>query len=248
MIKTQSIEKLIKLRLSYMASTYQAQVSNPAILELSFDERLAMLLQSELDHRRTKRTKNLIRSSNMKIDASLESVDYSASRQLNKSQIATLGECGWIVRGHNIIISGATGTGKTYLACAFGRRACELDFHVSYYRLPRLLNDLEIAKTNSTYNRLMNQIKKSNVLIIDDFALARLSISESRDLLEIIDDRSKNSSCIFASQIPPTNWYETFDDPTFADAIMDRIIHNSYQIELKGPSMRKVTSTMEKTS
>lgn len=245
MTKLQSIEKLIKLNLSFMANTYKAQASNPNISELSFDERFAMLIDSELDNRKTKRIKNLIKNSNMKINSSLESIDYSSSRGLNKGQIASLGECTWITKGNNIIINGATGTGKTYLACALGKRACELDFHVLYYRLPRLLSDLEISKSNSTYNRLMNQIKKCNVLIIDDFALARLSISESRELLEVIDDRNTNTSCIFVSQIPSSNWYEIFDDPTFADAIMDRIIHNSYKIELKGPSMRKLTANLE---
>ena len=245
MTKLQSIEKLIKLNLSFMANAYKAQTSNPGLSELSFDERLAILLDSEIDNRKTKRIKNLIKKSNMKIHSSLQGIDYSPSRGLNRGQITSLGECGWITRGHNIIINGATGTGKTYLACALGRRACELDFHVLYYRLPRLLSDLEISKNNPSYNKLMNQLKKSNVLIIDDFALARLSISESRDLLEVIDDRNSNTSCIFVSQIPSSSWYEIFDDPTFADVIMNRIIHNLYKVELKGTSMRKMTSNLE---
>jgi DNA replication protein DnaC len=233
-------EKMIKLNLSNMVDSYKIQKTNTNMVNVSFEDRLEMLLDSELDARRTKKINRLIKTSNMRLNASIENIDYSIDRGLNKGVMNTLYECNWIKNNHNIILTGATGTGKSYIACALGNRACELNYSVSYFRLPRLLNDIKLSKETGTYNKLMKQLKKSNVLILDDFALARLTISESRDLLEVIDDRINNGSCVFTSQIPPEMWYETFDDPTFADAIMDRIIHNSYNIVLVGPSMRKI--------
>lgn len=244
MIKQEIIEKMIELHLSHMASIYKFHETNPNIISLTFDERFELLINSEYDNRRSKRINSLIKGSNLKEYASLEDIDYSNTRGLNKGQITALGKCDFIVNGHNIIINGPTGTGKTYLACAFGTRACENNYKVLYFRLSRLLNDLEIAKKDYNYNKLLTQLKKANVLIIDDFAMNKLTVSESRNLLEVIDDRSKYSSLILASQVPSGKWYETFEDPTYADAIMDRIIHNAYQINLKGPSMRKVTSTI----
>jgi DNA replication protein DnaC len=244
MNSAKTIEKLIQLHLSHMADAYKAQLKNPDIINLGFDERLSMMVDSEIDQRRTKKINKLIQSSKMKETASLENIDYTVPRGLNKSQILTMGECGWIVNGHNIIISGATGTGKTYLACAFGTRACELGYSVMYYRMPRFLNDLELARKDMTIIKMLQQLKRMNVLIIDDFAITRLNVSESRNLLEVIDDRNKQYSCIFVSQLPTDKWYETFEDPTFADAIMDRIIYNSIKIELHGPSMRKVRNSI----
>lgn len=245
MIKQETIERMIYMHLSHMASVYQNQEQNPSIMSLPFDERFKILIDSEYDTRNSRRIQSLIKDANLKEVSSLETIDYSASRGINKNQIVSLGECQWISYGHNIIITGATGTGKTYLACAFGTRACEYKYQVAYYRLPRLLNDLEMVKREYNYNKLIQQLKKTNVLIIDDFAITRFTVSESRNLLEVIDDRGKNNSCIIVSQVPPGKWYETFDDPTYADAIMDRIIHNSYHIELKGPSMRKLMSTVK---
>jgi DNA replication protein DnaC len=239
-----NIEKMIKLNLSKMVESYKNQSNNPLIVSLGFDDRLCLLLDSELDLRDTNKINRLIKESSMKLDASIEEIDFRESRNLDKSLIATLAECNWINKGHNVIITGATGCGKSYLSCALGKRACQLKYKVLYFRLPRLLVDLQEAKNKGNYNQLMKSIKKANLLIIDDFGLAILSASESRDLLEIIDDRINQCSCIFVSQIPPSAWYETFNDPTFADAIMDRINYNSYKIELKGPSMRKITSTL----
>ncbi len=236
---------MIKLHLSNMVNTYQAQLTDTLMINHSFEERFEMLLDSELDARRTKKVTKMIRVSNMRLNASMENIDYSIDRGLQKGVMNSLYECNWIKNHHNIILTGATGTGKSYIACALGNRSCELNYSVAYFRLPRLLNDIKLSKELGTYNKLMKQLKKCSVLIVDDFALARLSISESRDLLEVIDDRINNGSCIFTSQIPPEKWYETFDDPTFADAIMDRIIHNSYKIALIGPSMRKLNTEIQ---
>jgi DNA replication protein DnaC len=206
----------------------------------SFEERFEMLLDSELDARHTKKIVKMVKASKMRLNASMENIDYSIDRGFQKGAITSLYGGDWIKNHHNIILTGATGTGKSYIACALGNRACELNHSVIFFRLPRLLSDIKLSKETGNYNKLMKQLKKNSVLILDDFALSRLSISESRDLLEVIDDRINYGSCIFTSQIPPEKWYEIFDDPTFADAIMDRIIHNSYKISLVGPSMRKV--------
>lgn len=242
----QTITKMQKLKLNRMAECYRNQLSNPQIRDLSFDERIAILIDYEMDERKSKKINKLISSGDFKIKARLEDIDYNPKRNLNRSQIATYSECHWISNGHNLIITGLTGTGKTYLGCALGIRACYYDFKVQYYRLPRLFTDLSISKSDGTYNKLMNKLKKVNLLIFDDFGLAKLSLQETRDFLELIEDRNTISSCMFISQVPVVNWYEVFTDPTLADAIMDRLINNSYQIEIQGPSMRKNLSSVKR--
>lgn len=240
----QTISKMQTLRLSRMAECYNNQQSNPNINELSFDERIAILIEYELDERKSKKINNLIRKANFKLKARLEDIDYNPNRNLQKSQIATFSECRWINNGHNLIITGQTGTGKTYLSCALGIRACFYEKNVHYVRLPRLLTDIAISKGDGSYNKIMNKLKKCDLLIFDDFGLTKFNLQETRDFLELIEDRNSVKACIFISQIPVSKWYELFTDPTLADAIMDRLVNNSYQIEIKGPSMRKTLSTL----
>jgi DNA replication protein DnaC len=239
----QTISKMQSLKLNRMAESYRNQVSNPHIQELSFDERIAILVDYETDERKSKKINKLITSGNFKIKSRLEDIDYNPRRNINKAQIATYSECLWVSNGHNIIITGLTGTGKSFLGCALGIRACYYDYKVQYYRLPRLLTDLTIAKSDGSYNKLMNKLKKVDLLVFDDFGLAKLSLQETRDFLELIEDRNTINSCMFISQIPVSNWYELFTDPTLADAIMDRLINNSYQIEIQGESMRSNISS-----
>ncbi len=245
MYESETLRKLHELKLSKMAEAYRHQATNPEMSVLGFDERFAMLVDAENDQRSENRLRRLIKASNMHTYATLLDIDYTPVRNLDRKVIAVLSECTWIRKGHNLIISGATGAGKSYLSYALGRRACELEYSVKYFRLPRLIQQLKSAKESGKYEKLMKQLKKCDLLIIDDFGLARIDIIESRELLEVIEDRHTIKSAIFISQLPPDAWYETFKDPTFADAIIDRIIHNSYKVEIKGPSMRKKTSTIE---
>lgn len=240
MLANQTAEKLTGLKLPAMADSYKRLSENPDASGLSFDDLFGMIVDAEWTSRRNKRLKRLLKSSGMTQSACMEDIDYKPDRKLDKQMIAKLSECGWIQNRHNLIITGSTGTGKTYLACALGSMACRLGYSVKYLRLPRLLTDLNIAKTDGSYERLLSQLKKCNLLILDDWGLAEISAADSRDILEVIEDRMNAGSTILAAQIPVANWFELFADPTLADACLDRLVHNAYRIEIKGDSMRKI--------
>lgn len=228
-----------------MAESYRRLSEKPDVSELSFDDIFGMIVDAEWTARHNKRLKRLLKSSGMAQSASLEDIDYRPDRKLDRQLIATLSECGWIQNRHNIIVTGSTGTGKTWLACALGNMACRLGYSVKYLRLPRLLTDLNIAKTDGSYERLLNQLKKCNLLILDDWGLAEISAADSRDILEVVEDRMNTGSTILAAQIPVANWFELFADPTLADACLDRLVHNAYRMELGGDSMRKILAAKE---
>ena len=234
----ENIKKLKQLNLSNMATYYQNYVDSQEFITLDFDSKLAVLLDYEITARQNKKIAILAKKANFKVKPDLTTIDYSPERNLSREMIVNLASCTWIINGKNLVVSGATGTGKTYLVSALGYRTCMFNYKVGYIRVPRLMLDINISKTDGSYNKLMNKYKSFDLLILDDFGLAKMTATETRDFLELIEDRNKIKSSIIISQLPITNWYDIFFDPTLAEAIMDRIQSNSYKIELKGPSKR----------
>ena len=226
----ENIKKLKQLNLSNMASYYNDYNDANEFMGLDFDSKLAILLDYEINARHNKKIALLAKKANFKIKPDLTTIDYSPERNLNRETISNLASGVWISQGKNLVVSGATGTGKTYLVSALGYRACMQNYKVAYIRVPRLMLDINISKADGSYNKLMNKYKNVDLLILDDFGLAKMTASETRDFLELIEDRNTIKSCIIISQLPITNWYDIFFDPTLAEAIMDRIQSNSYKI------------------
>jgi DNA replication protein DnaC len=239
MLNEQTFENLYGMKLIGMADALRDQMARPEMQDLSFEERLGMLIDAEYLFRENKRMKRLLKSAKLKISASMEDIDYRTHRGLDKSVCLSLGTCGWIQRHQNVIIIGPTGAGKTYLACALAHRACREGLSAFYLRTPRLSYTLAIARADGSYARTLARLAKTRVLILDDFGLATLTDPERRDLLEIIEDRHGTASTIITSQLPVENWHEMIGDPTIADALLDRVVHNAHRIILKGESMRK---------
>ena len=244
MLNEQTLEKLYSMRLNGMADAFKDQIMQPEMNELSFEERFAFLVDQHWTWREDRRLKTLLRNAKLKDNACIEDIDYKSPRGINKSLILSLSSCDWIRNTQNIIITGPTGVGKTYLACAFANSACRKGFSSLYKRLPRLFQEFSIARADGTYPKLMNKIAKVKVLIIDDFCITPVKEPERKDLLEVIEDRQGISSTIISTQIPVKNWFEAIGDPTIADAVLDRLIHNAHKIDLKGESMRKIRSRL----
>lgn len=245
MLSNQTAEKLARLKLPAMAESYRRLSEKPDSSGLSFDDLLGLIVDAEWSARQNKRLKRLLKTSELPQSACLEDMDYRPERKIDRQLITTLSECGWIQNRHNLIITGSTGCEKTFMACAFGNMACRLGYSVRYYRLPRFLTDLAISKTDGGYERILKQLKKIDLLILDDWGLAEITASDSRDILEVIEDRIRTGSIILAAQIPVANWFELFADPTLADACLDRLVHNAYRIEMEGESMRKILADKE---
>jgi DNA replication protein DnaC len=232
-------EQLLNLKLSGMLTAFEEQLCMTDIKNLSFEERLSLLLDRESLEKNNRKLKRRLAQAKLKINASIEEMDYSGSREIDKPFILSLANCTWIEKAQNIIVTGATGVGKTYLACALAQKACREGFSVGYYRISMLLNTLAIAKGDGQYQKQLNQLSNFKLVVLDDFGLSILTESQRRDLLEIFEDRYNLKSTIIVSQMPIDSWHEIIGDPTIADAILDRIIHNSYKINMKGGSMRK---------
>lgn len=239
------------MRLTTMADAYRRQLQEHSMDNFSFEERLGLLVDIEYTSRKNNRLKRLIHSAGFDQSyACIADINYSAGRKLDKSQIERLASCQYIAEKHNIIIMGASGAGKSYLSCAFGIEACKQYYTVKYIRLPELLADLAVARGEGIYKRVINQYRKVNLLILDEWMLVSLTETESRDLLEIIHARHKRASTVFCSQFSPAGWHGKIGETTLADAILDRIVHDSYTIEIHGSesdrSMREVYGIQNK--
>ncbi len=240
MLKEPTIDKLKAMRLDAMATAWNEQQGKPDTAGLSFDERFGMLVDAEWLHRETKRLTTALRDAKLKLSsACVEDIEYSPKREIDRAQLRQLAACRWVAEHHNVLITGMTGTGKTYIACALAQQACRKGYRAIYRRASRLFGELALARADGSYPRLLAKIARADVLVLDDWAIAPITDIERRDLLEVLEDRYGTRSTIVTSQLPPKRWHEHIADPTHADAICDRLIHNAHKLVLKGPSKRK---------
>jgi DNA replication protein DnaC len=239
MLTYPTMEKLKEMRLKGMANAYEDQMQTPDITSLCFDERLGLLVDREQTERDNRRLKTRLTKAKLKQEACMEDIDYDLDRKLDKAQFLDLGSCRWLKEHNNLLMTGLTGVGKTYLACALAQKACREGFTALYLRLPRLLGDLTIAKGDGRYSKLLSRYCKVDLIVLDDWGITPLTGENRRDLLEILDDRYEKKSTLITSQLPVKKWHQYLEDPTLADAILDRVVHNAYRIELDGESIRK---------
>lgn len=240
MIDEHSLNQLRKLRLDGMLAALQKQATQSAAAALPFEQRFAMLVQSEIDWRDDKRLARLLKTAKLKVSsACIEEIDWRASRGLDRTLVTSLAGGDWLRHAHNVLITGATGVGKTWLACALAQQAARSGFSVLYTRAPRLLEELRIAHGDGSFPKRLAQLSRLDLLVIDDFAIAPIAATERSDLLELLDDRVGTRATLITSQLPLSAWHEWLTDPTLADAILDRIVHAAHKVTLKGESMRK---------
>jgi DNA replication protein DnaC len=240
MLMRSTIEKLIAMKMDGMADAFRRQTQDPEMGQLGFEERFALLVDQQWTWRENKALFRRLKNARLKHEAAVEDIDYRHPRRLDRSLIRSLSACGWVSQHQNILILGPTGIGKSFLACALAQKAVREGFTALYTRAPRLLRDLALARVDGSLAKILDRIARIDVLIIDDWAMAPLSDIERRDFLEICDDRYATRSTILTSQVPLAHWHEQIGDPTVADSILDRLVHNSHRIELNGPSMRKI--------
>jgi len=238
------MDKLSVLKLSGMLDGLREQMENSQYKKLSFEERFGLLLDREWDLRQTRKLQRRMRMARFREQAVMEDLEISAKRGLDRKQVLYLAEGQWIHERLNTIITGPTGAGKTYLSCALGNAACRNGYSVRYFPLSRLLGKLKLFQADGSYPKFLDQLAKTQLLILDDWLRNPLTETQTNDILEIMEDRYNNHSTMVATQIPVAEWHELFGNPTLADAIMDRIIHNAYRLELKGESMRKKKSSL----
>lgn len=247
MLNEPTMEKLNALKLTAFAEAWAEQQKNPEMTKVAFDERLGLLVDAEWLFRENVRLGRCLREARLRIGgACVEDIDYAAKRELDKSVVRQLATCRWVAEHQNVVITGMTGTGKTYLACALAQQACRKGYRAIYRRAPRLFEEVMLAHADGTYTQLLQRFAKVDVLVLDDWALAPPKDAERHELLEILEDRYGTRSTVMTSQLPTTKWHDYLGDPTIADAVCDRVLHNAHRLVLKGPSRRKEEANTEK--
>ncbi len=240
MLLEPTLDKLKTLRLDGMSTAWLEQQKHADTGGLGFDERFSLLVDAEWTHRDNKKVCRFLKEAKLKLSqACIEGIDYAPVRELDKSVVRQLASCQWILEHHSLLVTGATGTGKSYLACAVAHQACRKGYKAIYRRASRLLDEFKIAHADGSYPRLLAKLARVDVLILDDFAVSPMSDPERRDFLEVLEDRYGTRSTIVTSQLPPARWHDYIADPTLADAICDRLLNNAHRIVLNGPSRRK---------
>ncbi len=240
MLMEQTLHTLKALRLPGMATAFEEQQANAAVASLSFDDRFSLLVDREQTWRENRRLTRLLREAKLKSSqACVEDIRYGGGRKLDKSLMSQLSSCQWIRSHQNLVLTGATGCGKTWLACAFGNAACRQGLSVVYVRTPRLFEELRVAHGDGSFSKRLSALAKTDLLILDDWGLAPLNQAERNDLLEVIDDRVGTRATLITSQLPTEHWHAYLNDPTLADAILDRVLHAAHKVALTGESLRK---------
>ena len=249
MLAHATLDKLSALRLPALAEALQRQLGNPEFTDLSFEDRVGLLVDAEWTHRGQRKLRRRLRQANLRRQASLEDIDWHSPRRgLDKALVHSLATCAWIAQHRNLILIGPTGIGKSWLGEAFAERACRSGYAAYCVRASRLFHELHVARGDGSYTRMLARLAKLDLLVIDDWGLAQLTSAERHDLLEVLEDRSERTSTVITSQVPVTAWHALIGEPTLADAICDRLIHTAYIIELQGPSLREARAKAQRAS
>lgn len=248
MLNHPTLEKLRNLKFTGMLKGLEEQLEMGGCADLSFEERLGLLVDREVMERENRRMNTRLKKAKFRQAAVIEDIDYRHPRGLDKSLMLSLSNCGWVAKHNNCLITGPTGAGKSYLACALGQKACREGWSVLYFRVPRLFQELAVAKGDGRYLKMLTSFAKTDLLVLDDWGTILLSDEQRHDLFEILEDRYDRRSTLVAGQLPIKHWHEVIGDPTLADAILDRLVHNAYKIQLKGDSMRKKRKISQKES
>ena len=246
MLTQPTIEKLHSMKLTAMARAFANQMQSPDMAQLSFEERFGLLVDYQMTDLENRRMQNRLKNAKLRLSASLEDLDFKQGRGLDRSTVMSLALNQWVTSHHNILVTGPTGAGKSYLACALAQKACRDGYTTLYQRVQRLLQEIAVARLDGRYARLIAPIIKCEVLILDDLLISPLRREEQREILEIVEERYDRKATIVTSQLPVKTWHDAMQDPTLADAILDRLVHNAYKLELKGESMRRKRSMLDR--